>query len=367
MTVITPYLEENIRPDVNIVWCATFQMAWDKLKGIEGGPVKTSSETNAVSMLNRESIDQACLPQCGAMSVAGLVGDGVLEDVQARMKKLAGGPIPSLLPPRGSVPENAIIAYAYIERSLPFETPFELLPSRGFGTSDSNVAYFGIEEYSPKPEREREQSDQISIIWHRFLPEQTAGNGQEYIVELLTKEKDDRLLLARIAPATSLKETVKLVMSHVKHPNARTAKDGVAPERKELEKAQPVLTPLPRLYKLLEAVSSYRCLLEGEPVRIPCISFDLTEHFDQLIGLTVVSNNNRLSMNPIADASQRIRFELDNTGAHLESEAWLGVFGGIGMRNFSFDGPFLVLLARKGAKTPYFAAWIGNAELLTGK
>ena len=31
---------------------------------------------------------------------------------------------------------------------------------------------------------------------------------------------------------------------------------------------------------------------------------------------------------------------------------------------YIFDKPFLILLERKGAANPYFALWVGNAELL---
>ena len=29
-----------------------------------------------------------------------------------------------------------------------------------------------------------------------------------------------------------------------------------------------------------------------------------------------------------------------------------------------FDKPFLIMLQRSDAKTPYFALWVGNADLL---
>jgi hypothetical protein len=37
---------------------------------------------------------------------------------------------------------------------------------------------------------------------------------------------------------------------------------------------------------------------------------------------------------------------------------------GLTERNLVFDKPFLILLKRREAKRPYFALWVGNAELL---
>ena len=63
----------------------------------------------------------------------------------------------------------------------------------------------------------------------------------------------------------------------------------------------------------------------------------------------------------IALAAQTVRFRLDERGAVLKSEAI--VWGGIG-EQLIFDKPFLILLERRDARNPYFALWVGNAELL---
>ena len=365
-TVVTPYLQYRIEPGVNVVWCATFQMAWDKLKEIEGGDVKTSPDNVTVSKLNRESIVADCLPRLGALSVAGLVRDGVLEDIQARTERLAGAPQAISLPPRGSLAQDAVIMYACLARSLHYAIPFKVLPSRRFGGADGKVVYFGVDEYDPLLDSKKKQGSQIRVLWHRFTPDAGSIMRQEFAIELVTTEKDDRLILAKVSPASTLRETVNMVLRHVEHPNTKKAgEDGVALEEGELRELARAENPDPsRRDSVMQSVSGYCCLLFDEDVRIPRIRIELSKRVDQLIGVNIVSQKEKLDRKPIIVAEQQIRFSLDETGANLESQALMALFGSRGIRDFSFTSPFVLLLMRQGASTPYFAAWIGNSELL---
>ena len=61
-------------------------------------------------------------------------------------------------------------------------------------------------------------------------------------------------------------------------------------------------------------------------------------------------------------AQQDILFRLDRSGAELKSEAKMYALGGA--THFVVDRPFLIYMCQRGAKTPYFALWVDNAELL---
>jgi hypothetical protein len=49
----------------------------------------------------------------------------------------------------------------------------------------------------------------------------------------------------------------------------------------------------------------------------------------------------------------------------LESESIMA--GGIAPRNIIFNKPFLIMLKRHEAKSPYFALWVANAEILVSR
>ena len=88
VTVVTPYLDRKIIPGKNLMWCATFQMTWDNLKELCGGPVETSPGGDMVSKLNRESTRPGSIPTSGVVSKAGLVGDGIIERIEACLKDI---------------------------------------------------------------------------------------------------------------------------------------------------------------------------------------------------------------------------------------------------------------------------------------
>ncbi|MCY2932082.1 MAG: hypothetical protein NTV86_21835 [Planctomycetota bacterium] len=377
-TVVTPYLEREMEPGKNMLWCSTFQMAWDKLADLGGGRLETSPGCIAVSRLNQEKARPGDIPVTGAYSAAGRVGDGSVEGMRARLREMqqAGEARKSiLLPASAALPADAVVFYAYLRRSVRFQTPFEVLSAMPFCRSERNVAFFGIQDYSPSSQLKRALAAQVRVVWHRFPPEHKREEGEEaagpaepeYIVELLAGQGQDRLVLAKVAPSPTLGKTVEGVMAHLRRPNEKTAKDGIAPEVRqfcELMESEEADVREPKQRPLLEAISGYACLLHEESVRVPRMRCDVVETFKELVGQVIVSGNEKVRNKPIAEAWQRIRFVFDEKGAELESEAGGGVFGSSAMRDFTFSGPFLVLLIRPGAQLPYCALWVANSELL---
>lgn len=61
---------------------------------------------------------------------------------------------------------------------------------------------------------------------------------------------------------------------------------------------------------------------------------------------------------------------MDEKGVRLRSEASLSIgcsaHARIKPRVLLLDPPFAVVMKRKNAPEPYFVAWIGNADLLSG-
>jgi hypothetical protein len=89
-----------------------------------------------------------------------------------------------------------------------------------------------------------------------------------------------------------------------------------------------------------------------------------------LIGLPIV---NAPASRPFGAAKQYIKFQLDESGARLESLAEGAAFAlddedqdrpPERPRLFVFDRPFLLALQQRNAEVPYFVLWVANAELL---
>jgi hypothetical protein len=101
---------------------------------------------------------------------------------------------------------------------------------------------------------------------------------------------------------------------------------------------------------------------------IPVLNFDILQRYSELEGRRISSPSRKLDGKELFVAAQSIRFRLDERGAVLKSEGGgAGGFGGMPDKNLIFDKPFLILLQRERAENPYFAIWVGNAELLVSR
>ena len=79
-------------------------------------------------------------------------------------------------------------------------------------------------------------------------------------------------------------------------------------------------------------------------------------------------NSNEGVTREISDALQTIRFEIDNEGGKIKSEAIIAVKMSAVIlprekRNFSYDDTFYLMLRENGKDKPYFMVRVDNIEL----
>ena len=381
-TIVTPHLEQRIDPGKNVLWCATFQLAWNELIRFNGGPVQLRSEPAMVRVLNRGRNIDFKLDRASYVARAGVVGDGVIRTIRQELgERFAGDAVPRLLPSEGDLPPIAVVLYSYMLKCLPFRWTFTPMGSvtfetetggghggHGAGTAAGEVKSFGIHQYIADDSGERNQGSQVRVIWHRFRLNKAQDDwDQQFVIELLTVSETDRMILAKVTPGENLASTVQQVLERMKTPN-RVKPEGFD----DSEWTRRLFDPNAELSddekkrivgELQSATSKVSGLLPLENLEIPVVDFDLTKQYRALLGRVVVSANPRLDGMPFMEAKQRVRFRLDEKGARLESEFFGSLFGGT-LRGFYFDRPFLIMLIRNGAATPYFALWVGNTELL---
>jgi hypothetical protein len=104
-------------------------------------------------------------------------------------------------------------------------------------------------------------------------------------------------------------------------------------------------------------------------LRVPQLNFDLRRSFHELEGLTLdptpaAKMKDKLIVQQVI---QRVRFQLNERGAVLKSEAAMSVGAAANStqpRALVFDKPFLILLKQRNSPRPYFALWVGNPTLL---
>jgi len=325
-TVITPHLEQPIEPGTNVLWCGTFQLAWNEVCSLIGEDIHFQEDPAMVGPLNKKTFTGEMIDQDSYVALAGFVREGIFEKINKALdQKFKGQADPVLLPSRLlTLRPQDIVAYSYLFKHMEFPVPFERLeqPVVFAGTP---LGCFGFAEYKPDHQKLYQQ---VRILNYQ--------NPDKFIIELQTKSKSDRLILAKMQPGKTLFDTINKV--------GRNIQDSKA------------INPT-----------------SGDVLIVPRINFDLTRQYNELYGLRLITANERVAKDLLVlYAGQNIRFQMDEKGVRLRSEATMQ-FGCSAQRLpepqhiMIFDKPFLIILQRENTEVPYFALWVDNAELFTPK
>jgi len=310
---------ETMTPERNHLWCASFQLAWDR-HSLQFG------DHEITSALDASPCDPTSLSPDATFNAVTNATQAEDQDLLAEIRTRFPDVEPSVHALRGGS-NIRLRLYSLLRKQMPFETKLDCFAGAlNFGRSKLPVNSFGID-----PETDRENLNgftrQIEILDDR-------GNDNCIIRLTTSGQQQDQIILAMVPPADSLL-TWENIEERIGSPNPAHAR------------------PSLDLY---------------ETLRIPIIDFSLKHHFDDLEGL-VTSGQPRYVIDL---AFMEIRLRLDKTGADLMSAGEAGIIGEFGepefdpdrSRNFTFNKPFFVALKEPQAKQPYFLAWIANDELL---
>lgn len=325
-TVVTRHLEEQIVPGRNVLWCSTFQLAWNEGCRGAGGDIRLDVEPPMVPILNKKTARQTDLAPDSYVAMFGRFDAGIVGKIRQELEhKFQGQASPDLLNTiEREVTTNgmqgACLAYAYLFRNLTFEYRFERL-KKPLAFGSTKVASFGLTSDTPDWPR---LAEQVSVLDYR--------SDDDFILALRPNEKGERILLAKIVPAETIEKTISSILKRVTGSSAKDEPSGLS---------------------------------RNEPLMLPILDFEVLREYVELEGKHITTPGPLQGM-PIFRALQSIRFRLDARGAVLESEAAeTAAFAGTpNPRQFIFDKPFLILLERTDAAQPYFALWVDNAELL---
>ena len=308
-TVVTAHLEEPIVPGKNVLWCSTFQLAWNEACVLLGEDIHLDGEPPMVSSLNKKSATTADIDNASCVAMAGWA-PGVFGAIRAEVGRKFGaepGPLPEDVPP------GSMVLYGCLRKSFEFPVPFERI-AYWPGPGSKDVRGFGL-SYRSSPEQ-REQ-----VIVH--VDPGNDPDGQ-LVIELKTKSPEDRLIIAKIAPEPTLAAVIDKVHALISKPKEHEGG------------ASPYFTA-------------------------PRLNFLIRRNYDELVGRKLAVTSPALRDQPISVAEQDIRFQMNERGVILKSEAKMAVPGSAPSPD---DLRLLILLERRGAKAPYFALWVDNAELL---
>ena len=324
-TCVSPHLEAPNKEGANVLWCGTFRLAWNEVRTLIGEDSHFAGKEPAmVAALNKRQFLKGDLDDASYVAVADFVRNDVHGRIQRELqRKLGGRASPKLLPSPADTPRRQdIVAYSYLFKNLEFPVVFERIEQPiHFGAT--RVSCFGIGDmYKPG---QAAMYEQLRVLDFR--------SPADFIVELRTKSEGDRVILARTRPGQTLRATISTVQDRVLHGKPSPA-------------------------------------CQGDVLKVPKFNFDITRSYQELLGARLVVANPAVAKDlQVIAAAQNIRFQMDEKGVKLRSESHFS-FGCAAeappprKRVMVFDKPFLIMLQRSDAKTPYFALWVGNADLL---
>ncbi len=323
-TDVVPHLNSAIVAGRNLVYCAAFQIAWDRLRDdVVEAPIELSGAQDLARQLNNQPFPRESLDERAYVALAGFVSDGILERIRSQMAERFPSVKPRLVPRKEKA---AIVAYAYLQKRLPFVVDFDRLkqPMR-FRAVDTEaaVAGFGIEDFASHAPREKCLRAQVTVLDY--------VSDDDFIVQLMSR-KDD-IVLAKFPRSETLAQALTLARRRIRQPMGRDVE-----KRLDYE----------------------------EPLTVPVISLFVEREYTELVGQSLL--NPGFATLEIDAATQLIRFQLDESGAILEAEARSVLLNGDEPppqpRRFVFDQPFLIYLQERKAKQPYFVMWVENPEVL---
>ncbi len=328
-TVVIPTLDSPSDPGKNVIWCSSFQLAWNEIRdNVIGAPLQVVGAAEVASRLNQASERRTDLEPQSVYAAGGWIRDGIVE----RIEKDMAAKFPSQeLPDFNDYKEmGGILAYSYLTAHVPFTHPFRQVDG-GFAFADSqgretNVRGFGLwQAFLSRYEKIREQIEVLYVGWED--PDEPWGPMKEYALDLGRHTEPYQVVVAVVEPKGTLAETYE----HLQYGIEQFKKRG------DYERA--------------------RGFQEADELQVPELFYRVDHRFAELIGKTVAN----VGM-PIVEAMQTIEFRLDRSGALLESQALIAIAAT--PREFLFDRPFLIYMKKRDAERPFFVMWVDNAELL---
>jgi hypothetical protein len=319
-TLVTADLQEPIVEGTSVIWCGTIQLAWNELLDAVGQDIvflDMAEQPAVLTSLNQRLITTDDLDEASYVAMAGMLRDGIVDQIQQTMAQKFPDVTPNLPVPEGADPRS-IVAYSYLFKNLLFPQPFERL-NDPIVFDGQHILCFGLSGDSVPS---AELLNQVSILDYQ--------SDDDFVIELKTRNEADQVIMAKVQPQATLKDTIEGVL-------ARSAQD------------------------------SGEHLNGDDVLKVPMINFDLRRSYDELVGHEFLAANGVTDPYVIEKALQSIRFELNEAGVQLRSEVF--IFVGVTSippqpRRLIFDKPFLFMMKLRDADLPYFAMWIDNPELL---
>lgn len=320
-----PTLKDTISGDS--IWCATFQLVWNDMKNeVVKQDIVFQEQPSMVNNLNKEGFTADMLSDEYYYKAYGLKTLKLKEQIEKGIKDKFNETSDILddfgwdadqVNDENNPDISRYFFYAMLKREFEFPKVFTKLDNGTFADKYNNVRYFGIDGTTKS-----DVYSQVKVLFY--------NSEDDFAVSLQTKNNDEVVLY--------------------KSPKGENFED---------------------IYNnLKEASESYTgktYFTKYDSLKVPYIKFDEKKEYTELANKPFMTADGNVA--EIDKAIQTIKFELDEKGGKIKSEA------GISMkvtsmapieepdyRYFHLDNTYAMFLKEKDKDVPYFAALIANVE-----
>ncbi len=288
------------------VWVGTFQLVWnDFMDKIVHNPVRFREGTPVmVQELNKQTFTVDDVSEKSYYKITTKVTKNTKKQISKAIRKKFKESS-DILDKLDLTPRNdKFIIYAMLKKDFEFKNEFNKLGKSAFG-EDQTAEYFGVMKGSKD-----EFGSGVKVLFY--------NNPEDFAVMLTTKTDDEVYLYKNSAN----KEFQYLYAD---------------------------------MLKKQDAFAGSKEFGNDDELKVPNIKLFEEKVFDELSGRRVMGTNLQIDQ-----AIETIKFEMDNKGVKLKSEAAMtfmkmSLMPDIEQRLFYFNDTFVIFLKEKGKKNPYFA------------
>jgi hypothetical protein len=206
-TVIVPTLDSPVPAGKSAIWCASFQLAWNRLKDdVAKEPLQLTNAQPIADRLNRTNHSEADVGPDAVYAAAGLAKDGIVEHIRAQM----AGKFPDVPAPELNIPPEGAAAYGYLAASAKYDYSFfendEPLLFTDSAGKQTAVGSFGIRKKDDYAYNRLRQQVQVlycpreAIMKEKEIP--------EFIVDPCKTSQPYQIVLARVDRKPTLADTL---------------------------------------------------------------------------------------------------------------------------------------------------------------
>ncbi|HOT74841.1 MAG TPA: ankyrin repeat domain-containing protein [Candidatus Wallbacteria bacterium] len=334
-TKITPVMDTEITTGENLIFCSTFQMAWNELcsKYVEG-TLEIENAPVYVEKLNQLSGQPPLLDKESYIAMSGFGGEGIINKVNETVNKKFGHLNQDELPPKFNyhLGSNEIFVFSYLYKNLEFKEEFDKLPPM-LMCNNNKVFYaeaFGlrrgyIKNHKPDTDKRREQ---FNLIYHNDYGTVEVDRPKGIILSLVTESNSDEIILSTVPVSGTLTNSYNIIK------------------------------------KIIDKSTDKKNFVEI--LRIPKINFNILHEYNELNNKIIMNNPFIKYMDRLIfkKAVQKFALNLNEKGSKIVSYEYINITINYIQSEAVIKCPFMIYFRDKTKDTPYFMAYVANDELL---